>query len=85
VHGPTDPISQNYRDAIYYALRGSVRISLGGETVRLDEGESIGCEGTQIVTMDLADPWRAGQMPPLVQFIGANRVGKAPKPRKRRM
>jgi transcriptional regulator with XRE-family HTH domain len=84
VHGPTDPISQNYRDAIYYAIRGSVTITMGGETVLLEEGESIGCDGTQIVTLDLAGPLAMGQMPPLVQFIGANRVGKAPKPRRHR-
>jgi transcriptional regulator with XRE-family HTH domain len=84
VHGPTDPISQNYRDAIYYVLRGSVRITLAGEAVRLDEGESIGCDGTHVVRMDLSEPLLPGQMPPLVQFIGANRVGKVPKPRRAR-
>jgi transcriptional regulator with XRE-family HTH domain len=81
VHGPTEPISQNYRDAIYYALRGSINITLQGEAVRLDEGESIGCDGTHLVTLDLADPWVPGQMPPLLQFLGANRVGKMAKPR----
>jgi transcriptional regulator with XRE-family HTH domain len=82
VHGPTEPVSQNYRDAIYYVLRGSVRITIAGETVQLDEGESIGCDGTKTVTMDLSKPLQPGQLPPHVQFIGANRVGKMPKPRK---
>jgi transcriptional regulator with XRE-family HTH domain len=82
VHGPTDPISQNYRDAIYFVLRGSVIVRMGGEEVRLDEGESIGCAGTSSVSFDLADPWQPGQLPPLVQFMGANRVGKMPRPRK---
>ncbi len=84
VHGPTDPISQNYRDAIYFVLRGSVVVRIGGEEVRLDEGESIGCAGTSSLSFDLADPRRSGQLPPLVQFIGANRVGKMPRPRRRR-
>ncbi|MEX2243523.1 MAG: XRE family transcriptional regulator [Fimbriimonadaceae bacterium] len=83
VHGPTDPVSQNYRDAIYFVLCGSVLLTLKGETVRLDEGESIGCDGRNIVTMDLAEPWQNGQLPPVVQFIGANRIGKIPKPRRR--
>jgi transcriptional regulator with XRE-family HTH domain len=84
VHGPTDVITQNYRDAIYYALRGSVVIRWGEESVRLDEGESIGCDGTREIRMDLAEPLAAGQLPPLVQFCGANRVGKMPRPRKAR-
>lgn len=83
VHGPTDPVNQNYRDAIYNVLRGSVILGIGGETVRLDEGESIGLDGTRSITMDCAEPLRAGDMPPLVQFIGANRTGKLPKPGKR--
>ncbi|MBC8064571.1 MAG: helix-turn-helix domain-containing protein [Chlorobia bacterium] len=83
VHGPTDPITQNYRDAIYYVLRGSVLIHLGGETVLLDEGESIGYDGTLTVSMDLPEPLRVGQLPPLIQYIGANRVGKLPHPRKK--
>jgi transcriptional regulator with XRE-family HTH domain len=84
VHGPTDPVNQNYRDAIYYALRGSVVIGINGEEVRLAEGESIGLEGTTSITMDLAEPLQAGQLPPLVQFIGANRVGRLPQSRKLR-
>jgi transcriptional regulator with XRE-family HTH domain len=79
VHGPTDRVSQNYRDAIYHVLRGSVNITLAGETVSLAEGESIGCEGTQHVCFDLAEKLKPGQLPPLVQFIGANRVGKVPR------
>jgi hypothetical protein len=82
VHGPTDPVNQNYRDGIYYAIRGSVIIGLEGESVHLAEGESIGLDGTTSITMDLAESLQPGQMPPLIQFIGANRVGKFPKPRK---
>lgn len=83
VHGPTDPVTQNYRDAIYYAMRGSVQICFGEESVCLQEGESIGCDGRSKVTFDLVEPLALGQLPPVVQYIGANRIGKTVKPRKR--
>lgn len=76
VHGPTDPISQNYRDAIYYILRGSVVMTIGAEEITLEQGDSIGCDGTLTVTLDLAEPIPPGGLPPLVQYIGANRVGR---------
>jgi hypothetical protein len=79
VHGPTDPIDHNYRDAVYYMIRGSALVSLCGQTVRLDQGESIGCRGTEVITLDLAEPLHPGELPPLIQFIGANRIGKVPK------
>lgn len=75
VHGSTDQVSQNYQDAIYLALRGSVLITIRGEAIRLDEGESIGCSGREVVSFALPEDSRA-KGPSLVQFIGANRIGK---------
>jgi transcriptional regulator with XRE-family HTH domain len=70
--------SMTYRDCIRYCLRGEVLVTIGDCTYTLGEGDAIGYSNDLVFHMAPAHPLGPHDLPPLVLWVGANRMGKLP-------
>jgi transcriptional regulator with XRE-family HTH domain len=70
-----------YRDAVYFVVRGSVIITFGDEKIYLTEGSAIGYGASTQLTIEPEQPITDDAPPPLLLLIGANRIGRNSPPR----
>jgi transcriptional regulator with XRE-family HTH domain len=69
---------QTYRECIVVCLRGEVLIRTEEEVVEAGEGDSVGFNTDDLVTIEPAYPIGADGLPPIVFFVMANRRGHSP-------
>jgi len=76
-HGPFN--MHFYEDAVIYAVRGRVSVQAGSDVVNLDEGDWVGFKSANLLSIGPVGPLEAQTEPPLVLWIGANRIGRRKK------
>jgi transcriptional regulator with XRE-family HTH domain len=69
----------SYKDGVLHCLRGEVLITIEGETLHLCEGSMVGYNNYIQFGMQPVRPVGPDELPPLLLWIGANRVGRVPK------
>jgi transcriptional regulator with XRE-family HTH domain len=67
---------QFYKDAVIYALRGSVSVTAKSETVHLNEGDWVGFKSSDLESIAPREGQENQPSAPQVLWIGANRFGK---------